>query len=337
MTWALEEVPNTIVIGQGVADHKAIFGTTSKLSDRFPSRVIETPLAEESITGICIGAALNGIYPINTHIRADFSLLAFNQIINLAAKYRYMFGGLFEIPMLIRMVVGRSWGQGAQHSQSLQSLLAHIPGLAVVMPSSPETLVPTYQEAIRSFRGPVIGIEHRLLYELSFTAESWDSPKPLFDSRVVVPGSDLTIVATSVMVLEAKRATKFLQSFGISAEVIDLHSISHPSYDLVLQSVAKTGRLMVVDTSWAAFGVASEVSRQVAEFDPRIFKVPMRTLAMQPAPCPTAKALEDEFYPNVRQIVREALGVCGDNSPREPDLPPNESMTDYYKHFQGPF
>ena len=135
---------NAIIIGQGVTDFKGLFGTTSGLKEKYPHRIIETPLAEDSIAGICIGASLNGMYPINTHIRADFSLLIFNQLINLAAKYKYMFGGLFEVPMMIRLIVGRSWGQGAQHSQSLQSLFAHIPGLVVVMPSNPESIIQSY-------------------------------------------------------------------------------------------------------------------------------------------------------------------------------------------------
>ena len=129
-------------LGQGVDDHKGIFGSTIGLADDFGAdRVFDTPLAEEGMTGIAIGAALNGLYPIQTHIRADFALLAMNQIVNLAAKYRYMFGGRFEVPMMIRMIVGRSWGQGAQHSQSLQSLFAHVPGLVVIMPSTAESIL----------------------------------------------------------------------------------------------------------------------------------------------------------------------------------------------------
>ncbi len=122
MSEAMED-PKSMILGQGITDFKGMWGTTSGLSQKYPDRVIETPLSEDAVAGICIGASLNGMYPINTHIRADFGLLIFNQLINLASKYRYMFGGLFEVPLLFRMVIGRSWGQGAQHSQSLQSLL----------------------------------------------------------------------------------------------------------------------------------------------------------------------------------------------------------------------
>ena len=163
---ALDKNPNVIIFGQGVDDHKGTFGTTHGLSQEFGSkRVFDTPLAEEGMTGIAIGAALNGLYPISTHIRVDFALLAMNQIVNLAAKYKYMFGGRFEIPMLIRMVIGRSWGQGAQHSQSLQSLFAHIPGLTVIMPASPQSILECYPYVIENHRGPVISLEHRLMYD----------------------------------------------------------------------------------------------------------------------------------------------------------------------------
>ena len=181
MREAMDNHDHTMIIGQGVADFKGLFGTTTGLAEKYPTRVIETPLAEDSIAGVCIGAALNGMYPINTHIRADFGLLIFNQLINLAAKYRYMFGGLFEVPMMMRMVIGRSWGQGAQHSQSLQSLLAHIPGLVVVMPATPQSILASYKYAIEKHRGPVVMLEHRLTYELQFE-EGADAPEsnPLF-------------------------------------------------------------------------------------------------------------------------------------------------------------
>ena len=220
---AMDLHPNTLIIGQGVTDFKGLFGTTSGLYELFPDRVIETPLAEESIAGICIGASLNGMYPINTHIRADFSLLIFNQLINLAAKYRYMFGGLFELPMMFRLIVGRSWGQGAQHSQSIQSLLAHIPGLVVIMPSSPKAVIDSYKYAINVHRGPVVMLEHRLLYDIEFLPESNLVPHPFFGSRLIRYGDHITIVATSVMLLEAKRAADYLLEYGISIELSLIH------------------------------------------------------------------------------------------------------------------
>ena len=337
MNKAMDENENTLIIGQGVADFKGLFGTTSGLAIKYPNRVIETPLAEDSIAGICIGASLNGMYPINTHIRADFGLLVFNQLINLAAKYKYMFGGLFEVPMMMRMIIGRSWGQGAQHSQSLQSLMAHIPGLVVVMPASPQSILESYDFAVNHHRGPVVMLEHRLMYEIEFENKKTNLSNPLMGSILEREGKDVTIVATSVMVLEAKRAADYLASNGISVEIVDLHSISHPDKKMITESVKKTGNLLVVDTSWTQFGVAAEINRIINESDPSMLKSPSISLGMAQAPCPTAKALEDIYYPDVHDIVVEVLKLTGNSDKLQTTIPQKQSMTDFYKHFKGPF
>jgi len=337
MREAMESNPNTLILGQGVTDFKGIFGTVTGLHKDFPTRVIETPLAEDSVAGIAIGAALNGMYPINTHIRVDFSLLAFNQIINLAAKYRYMFGGLLEVPMMMRLMIGHSWGQGAQHSQSLQSLFAHIPGLVVLMPSTPQAVIHSYRHAIQNYRGPIVVLEHRLLYEMSFdTAKTSPLINP-FGSRIERSGKDVTIVATAVMVIEAKRAAEHLAKHGIDAEIIDLHSISHPDANMIFNSVKKTGKLVVIDTSWSAYGVAAEMSRLIIERDPSVLKSPLKSLGMQPAPCPTGKALQDIYYPDMHEIVDVLATVVKGSPNHDVPLPTKQSMTDLYRHFRGPF
>ena len=337
MADAMHKHDNTMIIGQGVNDFKGLFGTLHGLHEKYPSRVIETPIAEDSIAGICLGASLNGMYPINTHIRADFGLLIFNQLINLAAKYKYMFGGLFEVPMMFRFIIGRSWGQGAQHSQSLQSLLAHIPGLVVIMPSSPRAIKESYEHAISKHRGPVVMLEHRLMYELEFGDESNVTAKNPFSSRMIQSGDDVTIVATSVMVLEAKRAAEALAKVGISAEVIDLHSVSDPDHDMIFNSVKKTGLLLTVDTSWVQYGVVSEINRIICERDPTVLKRPSRSLGMAPSPCPTAKALEDIYYPDIRDIFDAVVDLSGVDGETITERPKKQPMTDYYKHFKGPF
>ncbi len=337
MREAMEQSDKTLIIGQGVADFKGLFGTTLGLSDRYPTRVIETPLSEDAVAGICIGASLNGMYPINTHIRADFGLLIFNQLINLAAKYRYMFGGLFEVPLMIRMIIGRSWGQGAQHSQSLQSLLAHIPGLVVVMPSSPQSILASYRYAIENHKGPVVMLEHRLMYELEFEDQEIDLVNPLFGSITVQKGSNVTVVATSVMVLEAKRAAEYLKDFSISVEIIDLHSISHPDHEMIVDSIRKTGKLLVADTSWTSYGVSAEINRIVNEKNPKILKAPSQSLGMAPAPCPTAKSLEDLYYPDVHDLVASICLLHFGTNDHSVPLPAKQSMSDFYKHFKGPF
>ena len=334
---AMKNSDNTIIVGQGVTDFKGVFGTTTGLKEKYPDRVIETPVAEDSSLGICIGASLGGLYPINTHIRADFSLLAFNQLINIAAKYKYMFGGLFEVPLMLRLVVGRSWGQGAQHSQSLQSLLSHIPGLTVLMPSTPWSILSSYNHAIRNFKGPIIMLEHRLMYELEFDQKVMNEMSDPFSSRLEKKGNDLTIIATSIMVLEAKRAAIYLETLGFSIEIIDLHSISHPSYDLIKKSVRKTGRLLIADTSWKAYGVCAEMSRIICEEDPGMLNAPIRTIGMAATPCPTAKALEDMYYPDVNDLINTSLELLIGKVKHGFNLPEKKSMTDFYTHFKGPF
>jgi pyruvate dehydrogenase E1 component beta subunit len=338
---ALARKPNVVIMGQGVADHKGFFGTTLNLSSKYGTdRVFETPLAEEAMAGIALGASLNGLYPINTHMRVDFALCCMNQIVSLIAKYKYMFGGRFECPMLIRMVIGRSWGQGAQHSQSLQSFFAHVPGLTVIMPSRVDSILTDYPYIINSYRGPVISIEHRLLYDVKFNVEQnsvYSKDKPL-SSHLVRKGNDITIVATSIMVLEALRAAQYLsKSAAIECEVIDLNCVSHPDKEMIMNSVNKTGRLIIADTSWQAYGVCAEVCRIVCENSPNSLKAPVMTLGMQPATCPTAKTLEDNFYPNLQTLTDAIARIVSGKANHGIPLPDEHSMADVYKKFKGPF
>jgi pyruvate/2-oxoglutarate/acetoin dehydrogenase E1 component len=329
---------NVFLMGQGVDDFKGIFGSTTGLAAKYGAeRVFDVPLMEEGMTGIALGAALVGDYPVMTHIRADFAFLAMNQIVNLASKYSYMFGGIMRCPMLIRLVVGRSWGQGAQHSQSPQSTFAHYPGLTVVMPSSSQSILDMYPKIIGRYPGPVVSIEHRLLYNLDFTVSGQSARGDGLTSYVLRPGRDVTVVATSIMVLEAMRAASYAaERAGVDVEVIDLNSISHPDWNLVFESVRKTGRLVIADTSWLEYGVAGEVVRQIVLRDPSVLKQPPSMLGMAPAPCPTAKSLEDLYYPSQHDTVNGILTqVLGPNHGVE--LPTEASMADVYKRFRGPF
>ena len=341
MDYALASNPNTVILGQGADDFKGIFGSTTGLAQKYGNaRVSDMPLMEEAMTGIALGAAINGLYPILTHIRSDFVLLSANQIINLIAKYKYMFGGLYETPLMIRAVVGRSWGQGAQHSQSLQSLFAHIPGLTIVMPSSAQSILDTYPYLTSKHRAPVITFEHRMLYSLDFEvdrAEVAAAVDPL-TSRKLRDGKDLTIVASSIMVLEARRGANWLQEHaGIECDIIDLHCLSNIDHAMIIDSVRKTGRLLVLDTSWPAFGTAAEVCRIIVETDPSALKAPVRTLGMAPAPCPTAKSLEDLYYPNLANVVDAAGALVRGRREHGVELPHERTMSDIYKKFRGPF
>jgi pyruvate dehydrogenase E1 component beta subunit len=251
-----------------------------------------------------------------------------------------MFGGRMDAPMFVRLVIGRSWGQGAQHSQSLQALFAHIPGLTVIMPSSADMIVESYPYFISQYPGPVISLEHRLMYDLKFRHH--DAPKrgegfPR-SSVLARTGSDVTIVATSIMVLESLRAAEHLKrEAGIDCEVIDLHCVSHPDKRMILESVQKTGKLLVADTSWREYGVGAEVSRIVAEAAPASLSAPVVTMGMQPAPCPTAKSLEDLYYPNLTTLTDAVAGLARGRRDHGIPLPDEHSMADVYKKFKGPF
>jgi pyruvate dehydrogenase E1 component beta subunit len=336
----MEKNDRTILFGQGVTDHVGILGTTLNLEEAFGSdRVFETPLAEDSMTGFALGASLSGLSPIHIHIRTDFMLLAMNQLVNSIAKYRYMYGGLFATPMLIRSIIGRSWGQGAQHSQSLQALFAHIPGIYVVMPSSARTAYATYMYANSTCVSPVISLEHRLLYDYSFDLkDDEDEIFNPFTSYMVRQGGDVTIVATSIMVEEAIRAANFVQEMtGLDVDIIDLHCISHPDENLIIESVRKTGRLIVADTGWESFGVCAEVARIIASREPNILRAPIRCLSLAKAPCPTAHRLEHWYYPDMANLVDSIYSLCFDRSDHGKQLPSEEYVKEVHKTFKGPF
>ena len=198
--------PSVIVLGMGVDDFQGIYGTTKDLAAEFGrQRVFDTPLSEDGMTGVAIGAALGGLRPIHVHIRMDFLLLAMNQIVNVAAKARYMYGGAVSVPIVIRAIIGRSWGQGAQHSQGLHSFFMHVPGLRVVAPTTPHDAKGCLISAIRD-ADPVIFVEHRMLHALHGAVPEESYEAPIGKARVLAPGRDVTLVGISYMAVECLRA-----------------------------------------------------------------------------------------------------------------------------------
>ncbi|WP_054775080.1 alpha-ketoacid dehydrogenase subunit beta, partial [Methylogaea oryzae] len=222
---AMAEDERVILVGEGVPDPKGVFGTTAGLQERFgKQRVFDSPIAENGMTGICIGAAMSGLRPVMVHQRIDFALLAMDQIVNNAAKWRYMFAGQVNIPLVIRVIVGRGWGQGPQHAQSLQALFAHIPGLKVVMPSSGYDSKGMLLAAIRD-DNPVIFIEHRWLQTLRDIVPEEPYVVPLDQALICHPGRHATLLAFSYMTVEARLAAEALADYGIELEVIDARCV----------------------------------------------------------------------------------------------------------------
>lgn len=213
--------PRVIVFGLDVDDPKAIQGTTRGLLEKYgPERVFGTPLAEDAMTGAAIGAAFAGLRPIHVHIRMDFLMLSMNQLVNMGAKSRYMYGGQVSVPLVVRSMIGRSWGQGAQHSQGLYSFLMHVPGLKVVAPTNPHDAKGCLIEAIRD-DNPVMYVEHRILHFQKGPVPEEPYTVAPGRARVTAEGKDVTLVGISYMQVECLRAHHYLKSTGVSAEVID--------------------------------------------------------------------------------------------------------------------
>ncbi|MBP2294317.1 alpha-ketoacid dehydrogenase subunit beta [Azospirillum rugosum] len=307
---AMEQDPAIFVTGIAVDYSSGIFGTTVEALRRFgPSRVFDAPAMENALTGIAIGAAAMGKRPVVVHPRNDFMFLAFDQLINLAAKWRYMYGGRAgRVPVVVRAVVGKGWGQGATHSQSLHATLAHFPGLKVVLPALPADAKGLTLAALQD-DGPVVILEHRSLFGLSGPVPEEPVPTPLGVANVVRAGTDVTVVAASLMVVEALRAAAELEKEGVSVEVVDIRSVRPLDEATILASVRKTGRLLVADTSWELYGVSSEVAALAAERAFADLKGPVRRLALANCPAPVSAPLEAAFYPKASTIATAVLSM----------------------------
>ncbi|OGM10425.1 acetoin dehydrogenase, partial [Candidatus Woesebacteria bacterium RBG_13_34_9] len=231
---------SVFIYGIDVADHKRIYGTTKGLLEEFgEKRCFSTPLSEEALAGFGLGAAINGLKPINVHIRVDFLLLAINQIVNMISSFHYGSAGKLKVPLVIRAIIGKGWGQSYQHSKSLHSLFAHIPGLKVVMPTTPKDAKGLLISSIRE-DNPVIFLEHRFLYDIVDEIGGDNDTIEIGKGKKLTTGSDLTIVATSWMNVEAKEAADILKrKHGVSIEVIDPRTIYPLDEKLIINSVKK--------------------------------------------------------------------------------------------------
>jgi len=303
---ALGVDPNVLCFGLGVPDPKGVFGTTKGLQKKYgPARVFDMPTSENGMTGIGIGAALSGMRPVMTHQRLDFFLLAMDQLVNNAAKWHYMFGGKSSVPLTIRLILGRGWGQGPTHSQNLQSWFAHIPGLKVVMPATPEDAKGLLLEGIFD-PNPVIFMEHRWLHNTLGDVPDGDFRIPLGKARVIREGKDLTVVAMSTFVPEACRAAVYLSDNGIDCDIIDLRSLSPIDWHTIYDSVNKTGQLLVLDTGSMSHSVSAEIVAKVSTECWSALKFAPQRIAMPDIPVPTSFALTRGLYPGMEEIVLTA-------------------------------
>lgn len=297
-----------ILIGQGVTSPWYVGNTTVELVDRFGSkRVIDTPISENGITGVAIGAALAGMHPILAFPRMDFMYYALDQIANHAASWHYMFGGQSCVPLTIWAIINRGGEQAAQHSQSLQAIFTHIPGLKVVMPSTPYEAKGLLVASIED-DNPVIFIDDRWLYDSMGNVPEEIYSVPLGTGRVVREGRDITLVATSYMVTEAIKAAILLENNRVDIEVIDLRSLKPLDENIIIESVKKTGRLIIADGGWKTCGIGAEISAIVAEKTFSYLKAPIIRISLQDAPAPASSALESVYYPKAKDIVKIIKG-----------------------------
>jgi pyruvate dehydrogenase E1 component beta subunit len=301
-----------IVIGEGVPDPKAIFNSTLGLQEKFgKDRVFDMPLSENGVTGACIGAAIAGMRPVMIHQRIDFALLSLDQLINNAAKWHYMFNGKSSVPLVIRMIIGRGWGQGPQHSQSLQALFALIPGLKVVMPTTAHDAKGMMVAAIRD-DNPVIFLEHRWLHPVVDSVPESIYEVPLDKAEILCEGSDITIATFSYMTIEALIAARALLSItGISVELIDMRSVRPLDSQMVINSVKKTGRLIVADTAHKTGSIAAELISQVVESAFESLKSAPIRICSPDFPTPTAPSMTEEYYPTPGTIADTVLKLLG--------------------------
>ncbi len=297
--------PNVFVMGQGVDDSSGMFGTTKGLQDEFgKARVFDTPLSETSLTGVAVGAALAGMRPVYFHNRPDFLYLAMDQLVNHASKWRYMFGGAVCVPMVIWSCIGRGWGSAAQHSQALQGLFMHIPGLKLIMPNTCFDAKGLLLSAIKD-NNPVVILDHRFNFKQIGNVPEEMYAVPIGKGTVRRVGKDITIVATSHLVSDAYAVAQEL-SDNIDVEIIDPRTLRPLDEELILKSVRKTGRLAIADMGWKTGGVTAEIAALASEKAFQYLKAPVARITCPDLPTPAGYSLEEAYYIS-KQDIKDAI------------------------------
>ncbi len=294
---------SVFVIGQGVESPWYVGNTCTGLIEEFgEERVIDTPVSENAITGSAVGAAIAGMKPIVVHPRVDFMLYAFDPIINQAANWYYMNGGRASVPLVIWPIVNRGGEQAAQHSQALHSLFAHIPGLKVIAPSTAYDVKGLLISAIKD-PNPVVFIDDRWIYGQESNVPNEIYEIPFGKGTIRNEGNDITLVSFSYMAVEAQKATDELKNKGINVEFIDIRTIKPLDEDIILNSVKKTGKLVIADGSWRTGSFAAEIAAIVAQKAFKYLKAPIERVTLPDIPAPASSELEKAYYINSDNII----------------------------------
>jgi len=299
------------IIGEDVAEAGTPFKVLSGLAAEFgPARVIDSPISEAGITGICVGAAMTGMRPVVDIMFGDFVTLTMDQMVNQAAKIHYMSGGKLKVPMVMRTTLGATRRSAAQHSQSLHAWFSHVPGLKVVLPSTPYDAKGLLKSAIRD-DNPVVFFEDKMMYQLKGPVPDEEYTIPLGVADIKRPGKDITLVATSSMVHVALKAAELLEQSGISAEVVDPRTMVPLDKGALIESAKKTGRAMVIDEGYERYGVTAEIASVIAEEAFYYLDAPVKRLGAMNVPVPFSPVLEDETVPTPESVAEMAKGLCG--------------------------
>ena len=303
--------PRVFVIGEDVAEAGTPFKVLSGLVDEFgPERVIDSPISEAGITGIAVGAAMTGMRPVVDIMFGDFLTLVMDQLSNQAAKIHYMSGGKLRVPLVLRTSLGATRRSAAQHSQSLHALVSHIPGLKVVLPSTPYNTKGLLKTAIRD-DNPVVFIEDKMNYQLDGRVPEGEYTIPFGVADVKREGSDITIVATSSMVLVALEAAEMLAEVGISAEVVDPRTTVPLDKETLVGSAKKTSRAIVVDEGYEQYGVTAEIASVIADGAFYNLDAPVKRMGSMNVPVPFSPVLEDLTVPTAETVTEMAKTLCG--------------------------
>ena len=322
-----------VFLGIGVQYPSGIFGTTNELYRVFGGqRVIDTPAMENGLTGIAVGLCRTGYKPVVIHARNDFMLLAFDPIINLVAKWNYMFGGeAGKADVVIRSIIGKGWGQGATHSQSFHSLLGHIPGIRVLLPSTVQDAYSmTYASLIDQI--PTVIFEHRSLYSTRSKIRVGESKMDLETPIRLLEGTHITLAGYSYATYQLMKASELLQNYGITTDVFDLRSLNPTNLDDLRSSVQKTGRILLHDVSWVPFGANSEIVSRLFESNLDMHGIDVKRVGNYFSPAPTSEFLETQFYPSDKDIVKICLKML-DKEPESVSFLGNQDSSE----FIGPY
>lgn len=309
---AAQKNEKVIFLGIGVQYPSGMFGTTNELYKMLGGdRVIDTPAMENGLTGIAVGLCKSGYKPVIIHARSDFMLLSFDSLVNLVAKWNYMFGGNSgRADVVVRSIIGRGWGQGATHSQSFHSLLAHVPGIRILLPSTvADAYSMTYASLVDDI--PTVIFEHRSLYSVKGRIRDSSSPSNFETPTLLRKGSHITLAGYSYATHQLSIASEILQQHGISADLFDLRSLNLSNLDELADSIKKTKNVLFHDVSWVPYGANSEIITRLIENNVDMYSIKVKRTGNYFSPAPTSEYLENFFYPSIEDIVKNCFELLG--------------------------